>query len=116
MTTTLEKNFQTDLDAIRSDIAALTENVGKLAAEASKARAAMANTVGKAANASARVGAKMWDEVGDLGHDASEALTDAAHAGMSNLETRIKQKPMSSVLFALGAGVLVGLIGLNFRK
>ena len=116
MATTLEKNFQSDLEAIRSDIAALTENVRKLGAEASKAQAGMANTVGKAAKASARVGAKMWDEAADLGHDATEAVTDAAHAGMSNLETRIKQKPMSSVLFALGAGFVVGLIGLNFRK
>jgi ElaB/YqjD/DUF883 family membrane-anchored ribosome-binding protein len=116
MATTLEKNFQTDLEAIRSDIAALTENVGKLAAEASKAQAAMANTVGRAAKASARVGAKMWNEAGDLGHDAAKAAADAAQAGMSNLETRIKQKPVSSVLFALGAGVVVGLIGLNFRK
>ena len=38
-----ENDLQTDLEAIRSDIAALTENVGKLATEASKAQAAMAS-------------------------------------------------------------------------
>jgi ElaB/YqjD/DUF883 family membrane-anchored ribosome-binding protein len=116
MATSQEKNFQTDLEAIRSDIAALTENVGKLANEASKAQAAMAKTVRKAAKASAGIGAKMWDEAAGLGHDTTEAVADAAHAGMSNLEKRIKQKPVGSVLFALGIGIIVGVIGLNFRK
>ena len=116
MAATPEKNFQTDLEAIRSDIAALTENVGKLASEASKAQAAMAKTIRKAAKASAGIGAKMWDEAADLGHDTAEAVADAAHGGMSSLEKRVKQNPVSSALFALGIGIVVGVIGLNLRK
>jgi len=116
MAATPEKNLQTDLEAIRSDIAALTENVGKLANEASKAQAAMAKTIRKAVKTSAGVGAKMWDEAADLGHDTAEAVADAAHAGMSNLEKQVKQNPVSSALFALGIGILVGVIGLSLRK
>ena len=116
MATHPEKDFQTDLEAIRADIAALTENVGKLADEASKTQAAMAKAVKKAAKSSIGIGAKMWDEAADLGHDATEAMTDVAHAGMFNLEKNIKQDPVGSVLFALGIGFVVGVLGLNLRK
>ena len=113
---TADKEFHVDLEAMRSDIAALTENVGKLAKEASKAKAAMTKSVTKAAKASARIGSKMWDEATDLGHDTAQAATDAAHSGRLDLERRIRQKPMSSVLFALGIGFVVGVIGLNMRR
>jgi ElaB/YqjD/DUF883 family membrane-anchored ribosome-binding protein len=116
MATKPENDFQTDLEAIRSDIAALTENVGKLATEVSKAQAAMATTVKKAAKASANIGAKMWDEAADLGHDSAEGVANAAHAGMFSLEKQIKQNPVSSVLFALGIGFVLGIIGQNLRK
>ena len=113
MATTPEKDLQTDLEAIRADIAALSESVGKLANEASKAQAAMAKTVRKAAKGAAGVGEEMWDEAAHLGHDTAEAAADAAHAGMSNLEKQIKQNPVSSVLIALGIGFVVGVIGLK---
>ena len=116
MATVPEKDFQTDLEAIRADIAALTENVGKLANEASKAQAAMTKTVKRAAKASAGIGAKMWDEATGLGHDTTGAVADAAYAGMSNIEKQIKQNPVSAVLFALGIGFVAGLIGLNLRR
>ena len=116
MVTTQEKDFQSDLEAIRADIAALTENVGKLANEASKAQAAMSKAVAKAAKSSIGIGAKMWDKAADLGHDTTEAMADAAHAGMFSLEKKIKQNPVGSALFALGIGFVVGLLGLNLRK
>jgi ElaB/YqjD/DUF883 family membrane-anchored ribosome-binding protein len=115
-TITPSKDFHADLKAIRSDIAALTENVGKLANEASKAQAAMTKTVKRAAKTSAGIGAKMWDEATDLGRDTSEAMADATHVGMFNLQKQIKHNPVSSVLFALGIGFVVGVIGLNLRK
>ena len=115
MVTTPEKSFQTDLEAIRADIAALTENVGRLANEASKASAAMTKTVRKAAKASAGIGANMWEEASDLGHDSTEAVIDAAHVGIGNIEKQIRQNPVRSVLIALGVGFLVSVIGLKHR-
>ncbi len=116
METTQSKIFQTDLEAVRSDIAALTENVRKLAGEASKAQAAMAKTVRKAAKTSVGLGTKMWDEAAELGHDTSEAVTDATYAGVANLKRQIKQNPVNTALIALGIGFVVGLIGLNSRR
>jgi ElaB/YqjD/DUF883 family membrane-anchored ribosome-binding protein len=116
MATTRERNFQSDLEAIRSDIAALSKNIGKLADKAYKAQGAVTRTVNKAAKASAGIGVKMWGKAADLGHDTTEAVADVAHAGMSNFEKRIMEKPVGSVLLAIGIGIVAGVIGLNLRK
>lgn len=107
------KDFHTDLAAIRSDIAELTESVGRLANETAKAQVAMAATVKKAANGMAGVGEEMWDEATHLGRDSALAASDAAHTGVSNIGKRIKANPLSSVLIALGVGFLVGIIGVK---
>ncbi len=106
-----EKDLQTDIEAIRADIAALTDTVGKLGNEAMKAQAAIAKNVKKAAKSAGAVGEEMWEETVQLGSDAADAATDAAQAGIASLETKIKQNPVSAVLIALGIGFIFGLIG-----
>jgi ElaB/YqjD/DUF883 family membrane-anchored ribosome-binding protein len=106
-----EKDFQDDISAIRADIAALTDTVGKLAAEASKAQAAFAKDVKKAAKSAGRIGSEAWEEAAQLGADTAEAAGDAAQAGMASLEKQIRQKPFNAVLIALGIGFVVGLLG-----
>ena len=49
MATTPEKDFQHDLEALRADIAALTETVGSLATQAVKGEAAASKGMKKAA-------------------------------------------------------------------
>ena len=111
MATTPEKDLQHDIEAIRADIAALTDAVGKLASEAVKAQAAIAKDMKKAAKNAGHVGAEMWEDTVQLGSDTADAAADAAHAGMATLESQIKRNPMSAVLVALGIGFVVGLIG-----
>jgi ElaB/YqjD/DUF883 family membrane-anchored ribosome-binding protein len=106
-----EKDFQDDLSAIRADIAALTDTVGKLASEAVKVQAAFAKDAKKAAKAAGKIGEEAWAEAQQLGADGMDAAADAAQAGIATLEGQIKQNPMSSVLIALGVGFLVGIIG-----
>jgi ElaB/YqjD/DUF883 family membrane-anchored ribosome-binding protein len=111
MVTTPEKDFQKDLEALRADIAALTETVGSLAAQAAKAEAAIARNVRKAAKSAVGTGEEMWDEGVQLGEDAARAAVHGAHAGVSTLEDQIKKNPMNAVLIALGVGFLVGIVG-----
>ncbi len=106
-----EKDLQTDIEAIRADIAALTDTVGKLANEAVKAQAAFGKNVKAAAKGATRVGEEMWEETQQLGADAADAATDAAQAGVASLESQIRRNPMSAVLVALGIGFVVGLLG-----
>ena len=111
MATNPEKDLQNDMEAIRADIAALTDTVGKLASEAVKAQAAIAKNVKKAAKSAGAVGEEMWEEAQQLGSDTADAAADAAHAGMASLENQIKRNPVNAVLIALGVGFLVGLVG-----
>ena len=111
MATHPEKDLQSDVEALRADIAALTDTVGKLASEAVKAQAAFAKDAKKAAKAAGAVGGEMWDETMQLGSDAVDTVGDAAHVGMASLENQIKRNPVNAVLIALGVGFLVGLVG-----
>jgi ElaB/YqjD/DUF883 family membrane-anchored ribosome-binding protein len=113
---TAKKDFQTDMDAMRADIAALTENASELAKEASKAQAAMSKSAKKAAKASARIGAKTWDEVSNLGSDTTQAVRDAVRSGSLSVEKQIKRNPVNAVLCALGVGFVFGFLSFNGRK
>ena len=106
-----EKDFQDDIAALRADIAALTDTVGKLASEAVKAQTAFARDAKKAAKAAGRLGEEAWEEAQQLSADGMDAAADAAQAGIATLETQIKRNPVSSVLIALGVGFLVGILG-----
>jgi ElaB/YqjD/DUF883 family membrane-anchored ribosome-binding protein len=111
MATSPDKDFQNDIESLRSDIAALTDTVGKLASEAVKAQAAFAKDARKAAKAAGKVGEEMWEEAQQLGADGLDAAGDAAQAGIASLESQIKRSPMSAVLIALGIGFVVGILG-----
>ena len=111
MATSPESDFHKDLAAIRADIAALTDTIGKLAAEATTAQAAIKKDVRKAAKNAGHVGEEMWEETVQLGSDTADAAADAAHASMASLETQIKRNPVSAVLIALGIGFVVGILG-----
>jgi ElaB/YqjD/DUF883 family membrane-anchored ribosome-binding protein len=111
LATNPDKDLNDDLAAVRADVAALSDTVSKLAAEALKAQAAFAKDVKKAAQAAGRVGEEAWDETMQLGSDAAETVTDAAQAGMDSLENQIRQKPFNAVLIALGIGFVVGFLG-----
>ena len=111
MATTPEKDFQDDLKALRADIAALTDTVGSLASQATRAEADVTKRVKKAAKGAIGTGEDMLDEGVELGHDAARAATSGARAGVSSLEHQIEKNPMNAVLIALGIGFVVGLVG-----
>lgn len=111
MATNPEKDFQADLDTLRGDIASLSDTVGKLAAEAAKAQAAMGKTMKKAAKNAAGDVEEMWDEAVTLGRDTASAAKSAAYAAESTVEAQIKQNPIGAVLVALGIGFVVGILG-----
>ena len=111
MATTPERDFQNDLDALRADIKALTESVGSLASQASRAEAAVTKGVKKAAKGAIGTGEDMLEEGVELGHDAARAAASGARAGVSSLEHQIEKNPLNAVLLALGIGLVVGFVG-----
>src|SRR3990172_4236481 len=98
---TTEKDLQKDLEAIRADIAALTQAVGRLAADTADMRAAMKKSVSGAARDAGEAGERLFSDAIKLGGDTAGAAADAARAGMSSLEAEIKRNPISPLLTAL---------------
>jgi ElaB/YqjD/DUF883 family membrane-anchored ribosome-binding protein len=99
-----DKDFQKDLDAIRADIAALTETLGRLAKDMTDVRDTVKGSVKGAAKEAAEAGEELLSDAMKLGGDA-------ARAGMSSMEAEIKRNPLSAVLTALGIGFIIGIIG-----
>ena len=110
MASTPEKDFNDDLEAIRADIKALSDGVGNLVAEASKAQSAIGKAIKKAAKNAVGDVEEMWDGAVSLGHDTAEATRGAAHAGASTIGRQIRRNPISVVLISLGIGILVGIL------
>jgi ElaB/YqjD/DUF883 family membrane-anchored ribosome-binding protein len=99
-TSTDVKDFQHDLDAIRADIAGLTDTVGRLASEA--VNAAVGKNSKKAMRGVRRAGDELWEETHELGDDV---LSAAQH--------QIARNPMGAVMIALGIGIVLGLVALK---
>lgn len=110
-----EKDLQQDLEALRADIAALTETVGRLAKDMADARATMRDTmkesVKTAAKDAAAAGEELLNDAVKLGGDAAGAAGEAAHARVTSLEDEIRRNPVTAVLAALGIGFIVGVLG-----
>jgi ElaB/YqjD/DUF883 family membrane-anchored ribosome-binding protein len=115
MTMAAEKDFQKDLEALRADIAALTETVSRLAGEMADARTTMRDTVRdsvrSAAKDAAEAGEDLLSDAMKLGGDTAGAAADAARARVSSMEDEIKRNPVTAVLTALGIGFVIGIIG-----
>ncbi len=82
--------LQDDMDAIRSDIAALMKDAGSLA----DAKAREGLTKGK-----------------KFAEDATKEASATAKDAKSALESKIRKHPFAAVGAAVGAGVLLSLIG-----
>ncbi len=90
------QNLAEDLAILRDDISRLTATVAKLVkAEA----AATTDSVYGAMDATRQ-------KISDSASDAKERLAGAG----SDLETAIERNPLSAVLIAMAAGLLIGLL------
>jgi len=89
-----DRNLDKEFDALRADLASVKDDIAAIARAAGKKG-------GKAIN----------DQAARLGELADDAL-DYGREGVNVLEQRIVAQPLSSLLIAFGAGVLLSkLIG-----
>jgi ElaB/YqjD/DUF883 family membrane-anchored ribosome-binding protein len=87
-----ERELSDHFDAIRDDIAALTERVSQL----------VSDTAGIQASVRKRVTA--------LSSDAFQSAAKQANAAVSSVGAGISRSPLGAVLIALGAGFAIGLV------
>lgn len=95
------------LDQLRSDIAALSETVARLASEgAASARSQIKDSTARAARGANAAGEQIYQNAAVLGRDA----VDTAHIAAAQIEHQIARNPMATVLVALGLGFAVGVM------
>ncbi len=85
----LTKQVASDYDALREDIARLTDTVAKLVGE-------------RALNANERV----KDSVIGAADRAQDRVADAAHVAL----TSVGRNPLSAIFIALGVGTILGML------
>jgi len=103
-----EKDIQKDIEAIRADIAALSDTLGRLASAVHDARSTMRDSMKTAAKDAAKETAGAGEE---LFADTVKLGSDTADAAVSSLDAIIRRNPITAVLTALGIGFLLGMMG-----
>jgi ElaB/YqjD/DUF883 family membrane-anchored ribosome-binding protein len=99
------ERLEKDVTAVKSDIAALTDQISDAI-----------NTFAGAAKQQARRGYKQAranvdsavDDISERGSAAMDAAQNAAHSIEETLEDVITQRPLATVGLALGLGLLIG--------
>jgi ElaB/YqjD/DUF883 family membrane-anchored ribosome-binding protein len=105
--------LQGDLDAIKADIASLTDAIDRLASEGARVQAAMARTVKRSAKNASAAGSDIFDSAWDLSEDSAAAVSNAARTGVSMIEKQVKQNPLGVALVVLGVGFCIGFLRLR---
>lgn len=105
MARTPESRPMNDLDAIREEVASLTDAVHRLVSEGAKASRTAKRSMRNAASA----GEDILENVWDLGGDSAAAVSDAAKVGVSTVEKLFTRNPLGMALVALGIGFCIGL-------
>ena len=101
--TDLGQNF----DQLRSDIAALTETVARLASEGvAGAKSQIRASAGRAARGANVAGEQLFQDAAALGRDAA----DTAHVASAQIEYQIARNPITTILVALGIGFAIGVM------
>ena len=95
------------LDQLRTDIAALSETVGRLASKgADSARSQFRDSAGRAARGASAAGEQLYQDAAVVGRDA----LNTAHVATAELESQIARNPIATVLVALGIGFAIGAL------
>jgi len=95
------------LDQLRTDIAALSETVARLASEgADSARSQFRDSAGRAARGASAAGEQLYQDAAVVGRDA----VNTAHIATAELESQIARNPVATVLVALGIGFAIGAL------
>lgn len=94
-------NERTEIDQLKSDLKTLRDDLSKLGKDVLNASRNTAESAGEAARAEAR---KRLEQLGD----AWESTKDRGAAAKHDVERRIEEHPLASVMIALGVGVVIG--------
>ena len=103
------KTVEEDIQALRTDIAALADSIGQIASGATNAGKAAKNGVDKGLNGAADAGHQFMADAGRLTGHSADAAEEVAGNVTSLLAGEIKRNPFVAVAVALGVGFVAGI-------
>jgi ElaB/YqjD/DUF883 family membrane-anchored ribosome-binding protein len=110
--------LNSDITAIRADLAQLAKSIGRIQAEMNETRGKVGKSFKNGANGVKKEADHAFDAADDLmngalklGSDAVGAAGEAVHAGTSWIDDMLRKNPTPAVLAALGVGFLLGVMG-----
>ena len=104
------KTVEEDIQALRTDIAALADSISQIASGAANAGKAAKKGVDKGLNGAASAGHDFMADAGRLTGHSAEAAEEAASNVTSLLAGEIKRNPFVAVAVALGVGFVAGIV------
>jgi ElaB/YqjD/DUF883 family membrane-anchored ribosome-binding protein len=105
-----EKDLAKHLEAIRADLAALSDTVSELVSDTAGMKVQMKRHLRDAARTATAAGEHMLHEAEQVAGEALHAAARSAGAAVHGVEARIERNPMAAVLIALGAGLALGFL------
>jgi ElaB/YqjD/DUF883 family membrane-anchored ribosome-binding protein len=99
------RNLEAEFDALRGDLDHLRKDVSSLVGSLGAAASDEIRRGGRRARA---VAGRAFDRAGEGVSDAAEEIRRRGRQGLSAAEERIEEHPFTSVLVALGIGLLIG--------
>jgi len=105
-----DKDLAAGLETLRDDIAALSDTVSRLVSDTAGMKATLKRELKGAARSAVNFGENVVHEAEHLAEEAAHAATRRGRAAVHNVEQSIEHNPLTAVLIALGAGILVGFL------
>lgn len=102
-----QADVQAQIDQLRDDISKLTKTISDLGNQkAEEVRGRAEERLGEARSRAE----KFRDDASKAGHDAYERARDEALSLEEDLEDRIRERPVQSLMLAAGVGFLAALL------
>jgi hypothetical protein len=105
-----DKNIESEISAIRADIADLVKSISRLESEVGHTRRGR-NGNGNGNGQQHHITDDLMAGATRLGGEAAEAAGEAVHIGASWIDDMLRKNPTPAVFAALGIGFVLGVMG-----
>jgi ElaB/YqjD/DUF883 family membrane-anchored ribosome-binding protein len=113
-TTGTQSDFNKELSDLKSDLANLKKDMGELLSSLmSVGKSGASSAYGRASDEVSRQISKLGGVYGsarDQGSKAFESLKSGTGAATESIQQTIEERPMTSVIVALGVGIILGRV------
>lgn len=104
------KNWESSMDAVRDELAALKQAIGKLNADGAGVATAVSRSTNRLAKLSKSEASGLTSQSMDLGRDALAVGGSAVRTGLAMAVDEFRRNPLGAAMVTIGLGLLVGAL------